>query len=683
MKNTVRLVVAISFAVMQLCAMAATITVYNTSKDGMTPIQQLTNAVATAQSGDVIVLERGTYTFPDDVFMADNTRATTSPSYCKIRLNVTRPNITIRGEDDTSRKTWAQGSEPVIIDGNGGKAIQLQLNANEAARIENLTFINCNGGANGSGGAADSQYGNWCNGGAIGVGKMANPWQGGDNVVITNCVFRGNQACLGGAIGAKVNHLVQDCFFTNNVATLSDSGSCMYKGIAVGCDFIGNGSRCVGKYVYEVRDCRAVGNNTAGTDAVFNDSTILSNCVFESNTCARYLFYSKDRDTSILDCEFSCNNAPWVLQYENTANNKTNNCRLSGCTFKYNTGSILSMYGSSSNPLNGSLTVTNCHFIENTATSTSSAMDSTMSGVRVLVAGNPGHMQGCVIFDSTFTNNYCDTAGLCNVHGARIVGCVFSADSSAPMAGFTPLWYTHYDAAASSVLEECDISAGELINCALDRCTIHDVSANVHSLFKSYARATNTLVKNCTAANLYYPFGNRHFDAEFVNCTFVSNEMKTCNIDSDKYITTNGCSFINCLFNGNGKNGTASDLIVASGISSGTYFWNNFFYFTNTYYGAFATYPTQGIVTPQLLESKKGEDLLAVCADPKFVKDSRPDAPYWSLLSKSPLVGKGDASIWTAEDVDLAGNLRLKDGKVDIGCYQCWLREPGMMIIFR
>ena len=70
-----------------------------------------------------------------------------------------------------------------------------------------------------------------------------------------------------------------------------------------------------------------------------------------------------------------------------------------------------------------------------------------------------------------------------------------------------------------------------------------------------------------------------------------------------------------------------------------------------------------------------------LCVDPKFVKGSRPDAPYWSLLPKSPLIGKGDASIWTAGDVDLAGKLRLKDGKVDPGCYQCWLREPGTTMI--
>ena len=84
--------------------------IYASDAYGMTPIQQLTNAVANVQEGDTITLKRGTYVFPDDVFMADNTRTTTSPAYCRFRLNVTTPGITIRGEDASSRKTWTTGS---------------------------------------------------------------------------------------------------------------------------------------------------------------------------------------------------------------------------------------------------------------------------------------------------------------------------------------------------------------------------------------------------------------------------------------------------------------------------------------------------------------------------------------------------------------------------------------------
>ena len=68
---------------------------------------------------------------------------------------------------------------------------------------------------------------------------------------------------------------------------------------------------------------------------------------------------------------------------------------------------------------------------------------------------------------------------------------------------------------------------------------------------------------------------------------------------------------------------------------------------------------------------------------PHDFQDSRPEAPYWSLLPKSPLVGKVDPLDFTASDLDLAGKLRLKDGNIDPGCYQCWLNPAGFMMIVR
>jgi hypothetical protein len=189
------------------------IKVYATDRNSMTPVEQLVNAVRTAPDNSIIVIERGTYRFPDDVYMADNTLSPTSESYCKIRLNVTQNGLIIRGEDSSSRRTWELGREPVIIDGNGGKAIQFQLEATGSARVENIAFVNCDGGAYGSNN--ESVYGNWCNGGAIGIGKLvANKWNGGENVVISNCVFRDNRSAMGGAIGGKNNYFVQDSLFT-------------------------------------------------------------------------------------------------------------------------------------------------------------------------------------------------------------------------------------------------------------------------------------------------------------------------------------------------------------------------------------------------------------------------------------------------------------------------------------
>ena len=64
------------------------------------------------------------------------------------------------------------------------------------------------------------------------------------------------------------------------------------------------------------------------------------------------------------------------------------------------------------------------------------------------------------------------------------------------------------------------------------------------------------------------------------------------------------------------------------------------------------------------------------------VKDS---AHPYSLRTSSPARNVGVAEDWmaTANDIRGAGYPRLRDGKVDLGCYQCWLNPVGMTIGFK
>ena len=55
----------------------------------------------------------------------------------------------------------------------------------------------------------------------------------------------------------------------------------------------------------------------------------------------------------------------------------------------------------------------------------------------------------------------------------------------------------------------------------------------------------------------------------------------------------------------------------------------------------------------------------------------------YSLLLNSPVLGMGDASVFAASDTDLVGNPRLRDGRLDPGCFQCWLIATGTCVIFR
>ena len=75
-------------------------------------------------------------------------------------------------------------------------------------------------------------------------------------------------------------------------------------------------------------------------------------------------------------------------------------------------------------------------------------------------------------------------------------------------------------------------------------------------------------------------------------------------------------------------------------------------------------------------------------ADPKFVLAKDAVHPY-SLRLSSPLIGRGRVCDWMTGAYDIRGEeddgkyLRVRDGKVDIGCYQCWLNPVGMTVVVR
>ena len=69
-------------------------------------------------------------------------------------------------------------------------------------------------------------------------------------------------------------------------------------------------------------------------------------------------------------------------------------------------------------------------------------------------------------------------------------------------------------------------------------------------------------------------------------------------------------------------------------------------------------------------------------ADPKFsLKGAHPYEPKFS----SPLVGLGVVEPWMSDATDIRGEgfARLREGKVDIGCYQCWLNPAGTLLSIR
>ena len=710
--------------------------VYSTNHDGMTPTEQLTNVVATTESGDIVILERGTYTFPDDVYMADNLRDPTSNPYCKIRLNLTKGNITFRGEDASGRETWTHGSEPVIIEGNGAKALQIAIPNAESVRIENITFANCFGGHNSpnnetSGGSA---YGNYCAGGAIGIGRFNDHFNGSSNVTITNCVFRGNRAAIGGAIGSNgaVSCTVQDCFFTNNVAESSGGG--MYSGKAYGCDFIDNSSG-IANAKFEVRNCRFISNCANGrgsdvsnnqpiattatvsgasdtiADSVFVDnsvynwsstakSSVFSNCHFTNNFGISYGVVSANNGV-VTNCSFHSNTNGNQNQGTITDAKLVVNCRLT-CNHGIYGGGV---HIATTNRAKQVRTyVKDCYFGGNDSGNGGGAASLTykldFQSFSAEDLQEPLMTFDHCTFETNFTGGGADGGAiLCAVTNlpagvareSLVVcsnGCIFAGNTARYGGGVMcatviggrflenrspekKLYYMGTDAAYSRLID-CELTGGNVWMSSLDRCYVHDVT-NV-CVFNNGCHVTNTLVYGCVTTNdaisavisRYGDLAQEQFD--FVNCTFVANK-------GNFFSQTNLINMVNCAFFYNTNSaGTATAISYrnASDNNGNTTF--DHCAFGPIVDGALPLYPLDGVnytgVSPRFVAARS-------------TTEEYEGEPYYEPLPSSPLRSRGLLLGFTESDTDLAGRSRVRDGRVDIGCYQCWLNPIGFMLMFR
>lgn len=604
-------------------ALAAEPTVYT--------VAQLTNAVATATAGAVIVLAPGTYTLNDEYMLDDST---TGKSF----LNVDANNVTIMGATESSRKDWQYQNEPVIIDcANKARLVNSAYNAYQLT-IKNIAVTGCS-----------STY----TFGTIGLSVNWNRF-----VTFTNCVFRNNNQ----AKEAFWNHgyfTLRDCAFVANSSSLD--------GTFYGCDIYGN-TGCM-TYVHGMYDCSVEGHVRTDSNPVVTlvDGVVVSNCTFKANAAANN----------------TATSARTILKPGKKAT-------IKGCTFEANTNALIvaDLDDTDASLIN----IAGCTFVSNTVT----------AGVKppygerwlgYLILNNTNNFASAAaaqarfsVSDSTFDGNCYGTIqwnlfGMADVFGVHAIRCTFgghSADTYSDM--------NHYNMSAlNSSLKDCDIMGGDITDCVVNRCTIHDVTNRMYACFRDYCRVTNSLVFNFSPENTARLYASVYKqDAEFVNCTFATNSAVTYFSQlSSESADCGDIKFINCLFNSNvraGNTPVASDISVSDDDMS-VYGFTQKVVFASSYYGKFTAYGRFADTVFAALTN--APNTLAVCANPKFVQDSRPETPYWSLLPNSSLIGKGDPLDFSASDLDLAGKPRLRDGKVDIGCYQCWLNPEGLIIIFR
>ena len=773
--------------------------------NGMTPSQQLTNAVTRASAGDTIRFEAGTYQLDGASFTATQTGSGAGS------VTVTSKNYVLADKKlhfvGASADKW---DDATILRGNGND--RFFYGTATGSTFRNLTFENFASCDRTDISINNNNLSPIACGGAI---VFANNSNGSGSTMgvytanlVSNCVFRGNVSRSGGAVVAVY---AVDSLFTNNVAASYNGG------VGVKVDMLR--CRCIDNRAYDqggavwwqgsgssgLRDSEFIGNSSKRFSAVVDENSgTISNCVFRGNraTSTEGGALSLRQNSKVIDCTFEDNSAVGHggAVYSGAADNNGNGgkggvftrCRFTGNRSDNSGGAVYEAHNDPDGPLvfrdcsfsnnyatvaGGAIfggTFSNCTFFANSCGAGDSSKDERGGAVYLRTAGPGGLVnctftsnhftkvassktvgaavfastsnlvKGCVFYgnyvtnkvnegyfsvlygvnttakmrivDCAFSNNYSTAGGLVRnayctntvffgnevpyggvVNGSTAVDCRFIGNRKYDT--FWGHWYSIYNGtpdanvpsgdAYSSTLLRCDMDLGCLYDCVAVDCWIHTLTNNgAYCVFYGHNVATNCLISNCNPPDqtrgVIYRWGSitaRHVSgSDYVNCTFVENKFpKFLFHAKENGIVT---SFKNCIWaNNKTQYNTLYDVgydvsnDTSSPVDSGIRL-------SNCVYGTVGVAPG---ISRQATWTDLGGNRLVSASDLKMAGDKAAQlgVDKYSLLLTSPVLGMGDASMFAATDTDLAGNLRLRDGKLDPGCFQCWLIAKGTCVILR
>ena len=483
------------------------------------------------------------------------------------------------------------------------------------------------------------------------VGKGSNPrdtviyGNGANRIVYASCSTIENLTISNGWTGASNKGAGVACEDASNDAnksvlsnvvitccTSSSSGGGVYLGIYRNCEMSyntaaedGGGARGYqnGTRLY---DCRIFGNSAGVSGGGVGSGCSAFGCVVSNNVAATY--GGGTYDVVATDCRIAFNKLSGIGTYAygaGTYSGVFTNCVISGnavvdCAAAKNNRRGGGCYGS---------TLVNCVVTDNFLHGSDRGVGiDSGSACGCVISNNASSLTTYQVVRGTTFLEGCDISGtLSNPH--RVVNCRLTGLAGNVEIAEGANVYTNGTFKGAQ-----DLCSGEMFatNCLF--------AGNVlsQSLFRP-STANGMSIVNCTIANndAQYTFlDTAASPAEVVNCIFAGNTYKNAlrNMwykDSDTNITLRNC-------------------MVGSGRQS----------------------------APVLLEES------TVTGDnPMFVGDGSRD--NYALERRSPARTKGLVQGWMANATDIRGDgyPRLRDGLVDIGCYQCWLAIPGFTLIVR
>lgn len=294
-------------------------------------------------------------------------------------------------------------------------------------------------------------------------------------------------------------------------------------------------------------------------------------------------------------------------------------------------------------------------------------------------SGSGGAGRGSTFYDCRVYNNFATlgaAAEQCSFYGCLISNNVASAR------------YKHYTLRNTRCLVGCDI-CGELID-----TPGFVANTKFHGMRPSWTLAPGENIFTSgtfEANNSYMIYNTQGSNSCFTNCLFYDN------IASSSIIIASGGNvempIVNCTFAGN----RTAYTLVGFDMTHPCYVANCIFADNTLYDGttrcAFRYTNGDSIVLENCLvdtSSQADVEALAVHTD-TIVSDavrfdsSNASDPY-SIKATSRARGRGQVMDWMESATDIRRDPafpRLRDGGVDIGCYQCWLPIPGLAVIVK
>ncbi len=156
----------------------------------------------------------------------------------------------------------------------------------------------------------------------------------------------------------------------------------------------------------------------------------------------------------------------------------------------------------------------------------------------------------------------------------------------------------------------------------------------------------------------------------FVNCTIADNTYKGLKVGGS---SNQEAEFVNCLFWNNQYSGKAAQYDIGNDATAAIKEFRNCIFRVQNNSSAYAP------GSDNIYNYGDG------AVDPKFVGEERDALNPYALRNRSSAIDIGEVSSWMADATDIrgAGYPRLREGKVDIGCYQCWLKPRGTYLTFQ